>query len=513
MILKQLLTAVEVLTVRAPLGALEETTISSLCFDSRQATPDALFFALPGLHHQGLTFAQEAINRGAVAIVTEEELLFSTKHQQSTNHHFVDSSTKPIPLIRVADARKAMAALAASFYNHPSQGLSVCGVTGTNGKTTTSYLVRHLCNTSGRPCGLLGTVEYILPGKVEEAARTTPESIPIQQMLDEMLQGGFKAVAMEVASHAIVQQRVANIEFDVALFTNLTQDHLDYHKTMEAYFEAKAGLFESLAQQEKKKGRAVINADDRYGRMLIERFSSKLKIITFGQSSNVDFRASDIRYSAKGTIFCLDARGRSYLVRSPLIGVFNVYNALGALTAAASMGLELRRVIKALESAPQVPGRLQRVSEKKNFQVFVDYAHTPDALENVLRSLKQLEPRRLVVVFGCGGDRDRAKRPLMAAAAEAHADVLFVTSDNPRSEDPSAIIAETVRGLRQQKHQVIPDRAQAIARAIEQALPHDIIVIAGKGHEKYQEINGACLPFDDVLVAERALRNKIEVKN
>ncbi|MFZ4116662.1 MAG: UDP-N-acetylmuramoyl-L-alanyl-D-glutamate--2,6-diaminopimelate ligase [Chthoniobacterales bacterium] len=503
MLLQQLLSSTKIVSVSGALDAPSTLDIKELCFDSRKTTTGSLFFALPGAHEKGIHFVEEAIKGGAVAVVSEEELKIDSQISKQASNRLLE-----IPLIRVPNARRAMAEMAAAFYHFPSQTLAVCGVTGTNGKTTTNYLIRHLCDVSGRACGLIGTVEYVLPGRVEEAPRTTPESIDIQAMLEEMKNGGFKAVSMEVSSHAIVQERAREVEFDVAIFTNLTQDHLDYHGSMEAYFDAKAVLFESLPHQKTKRGRAVVNGDDRYGRLLLERLERlpvKVPIITFGQSSGVDFRASDIQYSSTGTTFCLEARKRSYLVRSPLVGLFNVYNVLGALASATSMGLELRRAIKALETAPQVPGRLQRVDGKKNFQVFVDYAHTPDALENALRSLRQLQPGRLVVVFGCGGDRDRTKRPLMAAAAERYADEVIVTTDNPRGEDPLSIIKEVVQGFRQQKYSCIGDRREAISRAIEQALPYDIIVIAGKGHETYQEIAEVRTPFDDVHIAERAM--------
>lgn len=500
MLLSKLLTSAEIVFSKNLASNIESIKVYSLCFDSREVTQGALFFALPGMHHHGLSFVQEAIDRGAVAIIAQEEL-----------------PGLSVPLICVADARKAMACVAATFYRNPSQMLSICGVTGTNGKTTTTYLVHHLCHSSGKPCGLIGTVETLLPGRVEEASRTTPESIYLQRLLAEMQLGGFKAAAMEVASHAIVQERVHEVAFDVAVFTNLTQDHLDYHKTMEAYFEAKATLFSMVARQTKKKGRAVINADDRYGRLLIDRYASplvngekksSLKIVTFGQGSNVDFRASDIRCTASGTTFCLSVRGKSYLVRSPLIGLFNVYNALGALATATCMGVELRRAIKALASAPQVPGRLERVPGKRNYQVFIDYAHTPDALENVLSTCKQLQSERLVVVFGCGGDRDRAKRPLMAAAAEQYADKIIVTTDNPRSEDPQAIIHDIEKGFRYKNYKSILDRKEAIETAIQEALPGDLIVIAGKGHETYQEVAGVKSPFDDMKMAESAIKSR-----
>jgi UDP-N-acetylmuramoyl-L-alanyl-D-glutamate--2,6-diaminopimelate ligase len=493
--LQDLLSSTKVTSMSGALDIGSTLDIKNLCFDSRKALQGSLFFALPGTQKKGSSFIQEAIERGAIAVVCEEET-------------FKNDSGIKVPLIHVPHARRAMADIASAFYHFPSQTLSLCGVTGTNGKTTSSFLVRHICETNGRACGLLGTIEYVLPGRVEEASHTTPESIEIQSMLEEMRSGGFKGVAMEVSSHALSQERVRGVEFDVAIFTNLTQDHLDYHGSMEAYFNAKAALFESLPYQKTKRGRAVINGDDRYGRLLLERLEKlpiKVPTITYGQSSGVDFRATNIEYSPSGTVFCLEARKRSYLVRSPLIGIFNVYNVLGALASASSMGLELRRAIKALETAPQIPGRLQRVEGKKNFQVFVDYAHTPDALENVLRSLRHLRPGRLVVVFGCGGDRDRGKRPLMAAAAERYADHIIVTTDNPRGEDPDSIIKQVVQGFREQKYCCISDRREAISRAIEQALPYDIIVIAGKGHENYQEVDGVRSPFDDAKVAQRAM--------
>ncbi len=497
MILQNLLTSTEIISVSGPLNASSMLDIQGLCFDSRKASPGFLFFVLSGSHKKGSAFIHNALERGAIAVVTD-----SNVDERSLGGQ--------VPIIRVPHARRAMADMASAFYHFPSQTLAICGVTGTNGKTTTSFLVHHLCQSNGRACGLIGTIEYLLPGRKQEALRTTPESIEIQGMLEEMQSGGFKGVAMEVSSHAIVQERVKGVEFDVAIFTNLTQDHLDYHESMEAYFDAKAALFESLPHQKNKRGRAVINVDDRYGRLLLERLgrhSSKIPVITIGQSSGVDFRATSIEYSSSGTLFCLEARKKSFLVRSPLIGLFNVYNALSALASASSMGLELRRAIKALETAPQVPGRLQRVEGKKNFQVFIDYAHTPDALENVLRSLRHLQPGRLVVIFGCGGDRDRGKRPLMAQAAERYADLIIVTTDNPRGEDPQKIIKEVVKGFRCQKYCCIPDRREAIERTIEQALPYDIILIAGKGHETYQEVAGVRTPFDDGNVARHALQH------
>ncbi len=465
-------------------------TVSGLSYDSRAIEPGNLFFALAGAKENGGRYVSDAVESGAVGIVTDQEL-----------------PPLSIPVIRVQGAREAMADIANAYYGYPSSTLAVAGVTGTNGKTTTAWIIRHLCETVGRSCGLIGTIEYVLPGVQEPATRTTPESVDLQRMLGRMRDGGFRAASLEVSSHALVQHRVRGIEFDAAIFTNLSQDHLDYHGTMDEYFEAKSLFFKQLAKQTKKKGRAIINSDERYGRRLLDRLGS-VPVFTFGQGSNSHFRASDIRYSAMGTTFRLDAKGRSYLVRSPLIGLFNVYNTLAAIAAVSAMGLELRRVIAAVATVPQVPGRMQRVQVHRNFQAYVDYAHTPDALENVLKTLRQLSPARIITVFGCGGDRDSGKRPLMAATVEAHSDKVILTSDNPRSEDPLAIIRAVEKGFRGAGYETFVDRETAIRRAVELAGANDILLIAGKGHEAYQEISGVRHPLDDVQITGRAMAQK-----
>jgi UDP-N-acetylmuramoyl-L-alanyl-D-glutamate--2,6-diaminopimelate ligase len=468
-----------------------EGIVTGLSCDSRDVQPGELFFALPGAKDRGVRYVAQAVERGAMAVVADEDI-----------------PGAEAPVVRVASARAVMADLATAFYGNPSASLAVAGVTGTNGKTTTAWIIRHLCDAVGRACGLVGTIEYVLPGVTEPASRTTPESISLQRMLATMRDGGFKAASLEVSSHALVQHRVRGIEFDAAIFTNLTQDHLDYHGTMEEYFEAKCLLFTMLPGQLSKRGKAIVNSDDRYGRRLMDRIPSSVPVITYGQGTNCDFRASNIRHTAIGTTFCLEAKGRSYLVRSPLIGLFNVYNTLAALAAVSAMGIELRRAITAVATVPQVPGRLERVPGKRNFQAFVDYAHTPDALENVLRSLRQLGPARIITVFGCGGDRDHSKRPLMAAAAERHSDKVIVTSDNPRSEDPMSILMETEKGLTGSDHEVYVDRGSAIRRAVELAGPEDFILVAGKGHENYQETAAGRQPFDDVKVTASEMARK-----
>jgi UDP-N-acetylmuramoyl-L-alanyl-D-glutamate--2,6-diaminopimelate ligase len=462
--------------------------VSGLCYDSRRLRQGDVFFALPGARCDGRMFLGEAASRGAVAAVVEEPV-----------------PGAPLPVVVVPDAREAMAHMASQFHGHPSQSLRVIGITGTNGKTTTAFLCRHILDAAHRRCGLLGTVKYVIGGREIEAPRTTPESPDLQEMLAAMRDEGCKAVAMEVSSHALRQRRTTGIAFDAAVFTNLSQDHLDYHKTMEAYFDAKALLFEDVARQSSKKGAAVINADDRFGSRLATRIGKKLRTVSFGFGAGAHFRATDVVTEPTGSTFHLEARGRTYLVRLPLIGAFNVSNALAALAACSLLGVEIRAAVAALANTPQVPGRLERVAARRSFQVFVDYAHTDDALRNVLRTLRSLEPTRVIVVVGCGGDRDRGKRPLMASAAGQGADWVILTSDNPRSEDPAAILEDMRAGLESDRHEVIADRAKAIGRAVEMAEPGDIVLIAGKGHEAYQELADRKVPFDDRKVAQWAI--------
>jgi UDP-N-acetylmuramoyl-L-alanyl-D-glutamate--2,6-diaminopimelate ligase len=477
-------------------SGLADPEISSLCFDSRHAEPGSLFFALSGSHSDGNAFIKQAAERGAVATIAEKS-----------------NPDAACPIIVVPNARAAMADIAAAFFEYPDRALKCVGVTGTNGKTTTSYLVRHIFEQSHQRCGLIGTIKYIVGEDERPAPHTTPESIDIQKILWEIRNAGGRAVSMEVSSHAIAQDRVRGVEFDAVAFTNLTQDHLDYHGSMEAYFEAKAALFEALASQKHKKGRAIINLDDRYGKRLVDQYARRLKVLTFGRSVQAEFRASSIRQEMNGTTFTLEARSKSYLVRLPLIGLFNVYNALAAIAATVTCGVEMRTAIDALAAAPQVPGRLERVPAKRHFQVFVDYAHTDDALQNVLRTLRELDPSHIITVCGCGGDRDRAKRPLMAAAAAELSDHLIITSDNPRSENPEQILEDMQRGLVGRPHEKITDRESAIQRAIELAGPGGIVLIAGKGHEKFQEFADSKVPFDDVAVAQKAITDKKGVES
>jgi UDP-N-acetylmuramoyl-L-alanyl-D-glutamate--2,6-diaminopimelate ligase len=487
----QLKTLVATIPVRQVIGTLDRT-VESIAYDSRRVQRNGLFVALPGEKADGHDFIQQAIEKGATAIVAER----AENHPRAT-------------CVVVENARYALADLAASFYGFPARRLKLAGVTGTNGKTTTTFLIKHICDKASLRCGLIGTVRYEIGERVLPAIRTTPESADLQELLAQIVNAGGKAAAMEVSSHALAQERTRGLEWDVAVFTNLTQDHLDFHSTMENYFESKLKLFTQLAgQRHKRKPVAVINIDDRYGEKLLTRIDKKISVVTYGLSARADFRASNYRAEFGATSYQLDARGKSYLVRVPLIGRFNVANSLAALAASNALGVSLREAILSLGKSPQVPGRLEAVPAKRQFQVFVDYAHTPDALLNVLKTLRELLPRRLIVVFGCGGDRDRQKRPLMGEIVDQNADYAIVTSDNPRKEDPDAIIAEVEKGFRSDHYEKIVDRTAAITRAIELAQPRDLVLIAGKGHENYQEFADHTVPFDDMQLARRALENR-----
>jgi len=473
---------------RRVIGSLDRE-VESIAYDSRRVQGNTLFVAIRGEKSDGHQFVDQAIEQGASVIVAEREI----------------SSPRATCLV-VDNSRSALADLSAAFYGMPARKLKMAAVTGTNGKTTTTFLIKHICEKAGLRCGLLGTVQYEIGDRILPAIRTTPEALDIQELLAQIVNAGGRAAAMEVSSHALAQERTRGIEWDVAVFTNLTQDHLDFHGTMENYFEAKAKLFQELPSQSKKKGAsAVINIDDRYGEKLVDRLTGKIPVVTYGLGLHADFRASNYRTEFAGTSYQLDARGRSYLVRVPLIGRFNVANSMAALAAATVMGVNLRAAILSLARSPQVPGRLELVPAKRQFQIFVDYAHTDDALRNVLKTLRELKPRKLIVVFGCGGGRDRKKRPLMGRVTDELADHAIITSDNPRKEDPDAIINEVEKGFRSTHYEKIAERAEAIRHAVAMAQPRDLVLIAGKGHEKYQEFADHTIPFDDIQVARRAL--------
>jgi UDP-N-acetylmuramoyl-L-alanyl-D-glutamate--2,6-diaminopimelate ligase len=472
--------------------------IRELAYDSRRVVPGTLFFCFSGEKTDGHDFAAAAVDAGAAALVVERFLELD------------------VPQALVQDARAAMAPIAAAFNGDPTSELNVVGITGTNGKTTTAFLVRHLLEAAGRPCGLLGTVQRVVGGQVEEVERTTPEAIDLQQTFNRMLEAGDEACAMEVSSHALVLHRADAIDFAAKVFTNLSQDHLDFHADMEDYFAAKRLLFAGeggAPMVELEGGVSVLNADDPYGQRLAGELScgDGGECLTYSAAgAEADLSARDVSFDAGGSRFvCLSPAGELQ-IQTPLPGDFNVANALAALAVVHALGVDLTAAAAALASAEQVPGRFESIDEGQPFAVVVDYAHTPDSLENVLRAAARLTSGSLISVFGCGGDRDREKRPLMGRAGAELSDLAVVTSDNPRSEDPAAIIKQIQGGIPDDARADVvieQDRRAAIALALARAGAGDTVVIAGKGHEQGQEFeDGRKIPFDDRDVARDELR-------
>jgi UDP-N-acetylmuramoyl-L-alanyl-D-glutamate--2,6-diaminopimelate ligase len=462
----------------------DDVAISSLAYDNRRVEPGTLFFCVPGFTRDGHDFAPDAVARGAAALVVERPLGLG------------------VPEVVVDSVRAAMAPAAARFHGDPTAELDVVGITGTNGKTTTAFLVRALLEAAGRQCGLLGTVTSFVGGVERPVERTTAEAIELQRDFRAMRDGGDVACAMEVSSHALELGRADAIHFAAAIFTNLTQDHLDFHPTMEDYFLAKRRLFAA------QPGVAVVNVDDPYGRRLADELP---QAVTFAIDREASYRAIELESGFAGSSFTALTPEGPIALRTPLPGRFNVQNVLGAVAAVRALGVPLEQIAAALPQAGRVPGRFEPVDEGQPFAVLVDYAHTPDSLENVLRAARPLTQGRLWCVFGCGGDRDRGKRPLMGEIAARLADRTVVTSDNPRSEDPQAIVEEILAGIPAERRDRVAadvDRRVAIAHALAGAQAGDVVVIAGKGHEQGQELaGGKKLPFDDVTVAREALRS------
>jgi len=460
------------------MGDGPDVEIAHLAHDTREVRDGSLFFCVPGFTRDGHDLAGEAIESGAVALVVEREL------------------GSGVPEVTVPSVRAAMAPAAARFHGDPTARLPVVGITGTNGKTTTAFLARGMLEQSGRQTGLLGTVTSWVGGEQRPTVRTTPEALELQATFAEMLAGGDDACAMEVSSHALALHRADAIHWAVAVFTNLTQDHLDFHADMDEYFAAKRRLFESGA------GTLIVNVDDPYGVRLAADFP---EATTVGIGADAAVRAEDLEADATGTTFMVD--GLEHRVALP--GRFNVLNALCAIASVRALGIDARSAAEALERAGSVPGRFEPVDEGQGFAVVVDYSHTPDSLENALNAARDLATGRVYCVFGAGGDRDRAKRPLMGAVAAELADVAVVTSDNPRSEDPQAIVDEILAGAGGHAQAVL-DRGEAIAHAVGLAEDGDVVLIAGKGHEQGQELaGGEKVPFDDVAVAREALRGRL----
>ena len=470
--------------------------VTGVEYDSRRVKPGGLFVAMRGETSDGNRFIDQAIQSGAVAVVT-------------------DSAEQPpregIAWAVVPHGRRALARVSANFYKRPAERIAVTGITGTNGKSTTAFLIESILTAAGRKSALIGTIEYHVAGKVYAAPHTTPEALELARLFNEAIGLGATDAVMEVSSHALAQERVFGVPFDVAVFTNLTRDHLDYHKTMDEYFAAKRVLFEGCGTDAPRA--CVTNLDDEYGAKLAA-FSRKRSavVLSYGWERG-DFHASNVDINPRGTRFVMATPEEKIPVFSPLIGRVNVYNILAAAAACFARGCDSQAIARGVESLTHVPGRFERVDCGQPFTVVVDYAHTDDALRNLTALAREFVSRgtaaaRVITVFGCGGDRDRAKRPLMGEAVGRGSDFVVLTSDNPRSEDPCAIINDAVVGLQKTgvKYSVEPDRRKAIALAISEAGPGDIVLLAGKGHEKVQVTREGSLPFDDVQVAREALR-------
>lgn len=484
MTLAELLLDVPVLAWDGP----ATTAVKGLAYDSRRIGPGAVFCTWRGESHDGHQFIPEALRRGASAIVAEEPV-----------------ETPGATRILVPSGRRALGRMAANWFSHPSRDLAVLGVTGTNGKTSVAWITRQLLESLGVKTGLLGTVAYDLGDGPVPATRTTPEGLDLQAAFAGMRDRQCVAAAIEVSSHALAQGRTEGTRFHAAAFTNLTQDHLDFHGTMEAYFEAKSLLFTQLTPG----AVAVIHVDDPYGRRLLTKLPDGVRCIPCGTVREATFRITDLSTSASGTTFTLNVGGLTFPCQTRLIGDFNASNLVLALALASTLGHSLENLVPILPEVQPVPGRLETVPGPVPFTVVVDYAHTPDAVAQTLRVLRALGPTQLMAVLGCGGDRDRSKRPLMAQAALRAADRVILTSDNPRREDPESILDDMVRdvpGADQAIRQ--PDRRAAIALALEQAKPGAIVAILGKGHEDYQESQGQRIPFSDAAVARECMGAK-----
>jgi UDP-N-acetylmuramoyl-L-alanyl-D-glutamate--2,6-diaminopimelate ligase len=486
--LRELLEDTEVIAAEGGL----EVEVGGVCYDSRRVNPGDVFFGLRGLKADGAVHAAQAVAAGAAAVVLDRDLPLAG-----------------VPRVRVAEARRALAEASCRLFGHPSRALQTVGVTGTNGKTTTTWLLESVFRADGRRTGLVGTTGWRIDGEMRPAAFTTPEAPELQRLLREMVERGVQAVALEVSSHALVQRRSFGLECDAAVFTNLSRDHLDYHGTLEAYLDAKLMLFDGRnLPRAAKRGTAVINADDPVAeRVRAAALRGGMAVTRYGVSPGAEFRIAAVGTHRAGLSVELAAGGTRTRIAVPLLGRYNAWNAASAFAAALSLGIAAETAAAGIAATPPIPGRLERVAAGQDFEVVVDYAHTPDALERALAAVREhaAPGARVLLVFGCGGDRDRGKRPAMGRLAAAHGDRAWVTSDNPRSEDPAAIAAEVTSGAPGGALEVELDRREAIARALAAARTGDAVLIAGKGHETTQTIGDRVLPFDDRAVAHELL--------
>ena len=476
--------------------------ITSIQHDSRKVEKGTLFVAIPGVHVDGHTFIPQAVKSGAVAVLTTRK----------------DAEVpEGIAKLVVPELQPALDAMVPYFHDYPARSMRVIGITGTNGKTTTSYLTRAILRHAGKKVGLIGTIQIMIEDEVLPIHNTTPDVVELQHTLAMMRDKGMDYVVMEVSSHALDQNRVAGIEFDTAVFTNLTQDHLDYHKTLENYMLAKAKLFDHVSEKGCKQGKtAVVNIDDAAGATMLAH--AECQHLTYAIEKEADLRATDILVHANGAEFVLHHESFGEMKLSlHITGIFNVYNVMSAVGAALAEHIDASVIKEALEAFTAVPGRFELVKAGQDFSIIVDYAHTPDGVENVLKTARKIAKRRIIAVFGCGGDRDRTKRPIMGRLAAELADVVIATSDNPRTEDPAFILSQVEEGVEEaigtKHHELIVDRRQAIYRAVEMAEKDDIVVILGKGHENYQILKDKTIHFDDKEEARAAVAAKMAEKN
>jgi len=487
--LEDLLSNLETKTV----SGLDDVDVTHVAYDSRKVGPGGIFVCVTGVHSDGHKFAREAVRSGAVAVVVDRDVP-------------IEGAIR----IRVPDSRKALALLACSFYGNPSRKLKIAGITGTNGKTTVSYLVQSICIQAALKAGVIGTIGYDVGGAKLKGSHTTPEASEFQELLSKMVAHGITHAAVEVSSHALALRRSYGTEFDAVVFTNLTRDHLDFHGTFEEYRRAKLRLFDPAERGSSEKGRptALLNIDDPFSDALAK--TSGGNVITYSISKDADLQAREVRLLPGGSAFSIIWKRGEYDVGLSLPGLFNVANALAAFGVGVSFGIEERHVVRGLEAMKGVRGRLEPVDKGQDFAVFVDYAHTPDALSNVLRTVREITKGNLVCVFGCGGDRDSGKRSEMGRVSGTLADYTVITSDNPRSEEPLSIIREIEKGMLEVggRYEIVPDRREAIEHAITGAREGDSVLIAGKGHEDYQILGNNVIHFDDREVAEEFLERK-----
>lgn len=490
---------IENLSVIQLAGEVERKDIGMICYDSRKVIKNSLFVAIKGFNFDGHNFVMEAIAKGAMAVVIEDNSKISNDyliHQKVTK-------------ILVNDSRKALAILSKNFFNNPSEKIKVIGVTGTNGKTSITYIIKSILDYAGKKTGLIGTIANYIGEQKLPAEKTTPESVELNQMLNQMVDENCQFCVMEVSSHSLELNRVYGINFHAGIFTNLTQDHLDFHKTIENYFLAKKKLFDSLNENTF----AIINFDDEYGRQIIS--DTKAKVISYGSAENVDFRFINPKYSFDQIEFELLYKGKIYPILTNLIGTFNVYNLTASIATCVNLGIEFEQIQEAVRNINQVPGRFELVGNYP-IKVIVDYAHTPDALMNVLQTIRLIlnsnnSKNKIITVFGAGGDRDRTKRPKMGRVVEELSDFAIITSDNPRNEELNQIFNDILSGIKDKsRFKIIDDRELAIRKAIQMAKDEDIVLLAGKGHEAFQLVKGQKIPFDDREVAQKILKEMFE---